>query len=82
MRTPTKKHPETSAVHAKIAAKIREKRLAMKMSQGDFARFMHVTQATVSVWESGRHNFSISLLMYICEKTGMNFVLEMREGRK
>ena len=82
MRTPTKKHPETSLIHKKIATKIREKRISMHMSQRKFADFMHVTQATVSVWESGRHNFSISLLMYICEKIGLDFILEMGEGRK
>ena len=78
MRTPTKKHPESAAMHRKIAAKIRERRIKMGLSQGQLAIKLRVTQATISQWESGRFNFSVALLMYICEKMKMNFVLEMR----
>ena len=75
MRKPTKKHPEAGTMYQRIAAAIRNRRLEMGLSQNDFAKLLHVTQATVSVWESGKHNFSISLLMYICEKTELRLSL-------
>ena len=82
MRTPTKKHPEAAIMHRKIAAEIRHRRIKMGLSQGQLAIKLKVTQASISQWESGRFNFSVSLLMYICEKMGLHFNLGITEKEK
>ena len=51
-----------------IAAQIFTKRTQMGMGRKAFAKFMGVSQRTVSRWESGTYNFSISTLIVICEK--------------
>lgn len=43
-----------------ISSEITAKRLEMGMSQKEFAKYMGVTQAMVSKWESGNYNFALS----------------------
>ena len=57
---------------AVIGAKIDLKRLEMEMDQKAFAKYMGVTQRTVSRWESGNYNFTISNLASICQKMNMD----------
>ena len=47
---------------AQIAVSVRKKRAELNMTQKEFAKHMHVTQAMVSKWESGRYNFTIDKL--------------------
>lgn len=65
---------------AVIGAKINLKRLEMEMDQKAFAKYMKVTQRTVSCWESGNYNFTISNLASICQK--LNLDLDVIVERK
>ena len=65
---------------ARISATIERKRLDKEMTQKEFAAFMGVTQGMVSKWESRDYNFTIRSLNEICEKLGLNLLVEL-EGR-
>ena len=54
-----------------ISAAITKKRLAMHMSQKEFASFLNVSQGLVSRWESSNYNFSIKLLCDIAARLDM-----------
>lgn len=51
-----------------IAAEVEMKRTELGMNQKQFAQYMGVTQATVSKWESGDSNFTLSALIHIAAK--------------
>ncbi len=52
----------------KIASVILTRRCELGMEQGEFAQHMGVSRETVSGWESGEWDFTISELCGICEK--------------
>ena len=54
-----------------IAAEVEMKRTELGMNQKQFAQYMGVTQATVSKWESGDTNFTLSTLVHIASKLGL-----------
>ena len=64
---------------ARISATIERKRLDKEMTQKEFADFMGVTQGMVSKWESRDYNFTIRSLNEICEKLGLNLLVELED---
>ena len=66
-----------------IAAEVEMKRTELGMNQKQFAQYMGVTQATVSKWESGDTNFTLSTLVHIASKLGlkMQTPFERKEKR-
>lgn len=54
-----------------ISAQITMKREALKMNQKEFASFMGVSQGLVSRWEKGECNFTLSSLIHIASKLGL-----------
>ncbi len=69
----SKEKLKSEEILAIISATIELKRHEMKMDQKQFAKFMGVSQGMVSKWESGFYNFTISTLVSICEKLGLEF---------
>ena len=67
-----------------IAAEVEMKRAELRMNQKQFAQYMGVTQATVSKWESGDTNFTLSTLVHIASKLGlkMQTPFEPKERRE
>ena len=63
---------------ALISAKIQFKRLELEMSQKEFAKMMGVSQGMVSKWESGEYNFTITTLKQICDKLGLDLVIDIK----
>lgn len=59
-----------------IASNIYEKRVSLKMSQQEFAKYMGVSQGLVSAWESGTHNFTVEKLVEIYDKLNLSLDLE------
>ena len=51
-----------------ISTTIFEKRIELDMSQKDLAKFLGVSQAMISKYESGDYNFTIETLCKISEK--------------
>ena len=64
---------------ARISATIERKRFDKEMTQKEFAAFMGVTQGMVSKWESRDYNFTIRSLNEICEKLGLNLLVELED---
>lgn len=57
---------------ALISAAIASWRESKEMTQAEFARFMGVTQAMVSKWESGAYNFTVKTLSEVSDKLGIS----------
>ena len=57
----------------RIASEIEMWRVEHNMTQKDFAKFMGVTQAQVSKWESGEYNFSIKTLANLASRLNHSF---------
>ena len=68
---------KTTVDLAKISAKIERCRIDMEMTQKEFAKYMDVTQAMVSKWESREYNFTIRSLNEICQKIDLTMFLSM-----
>lgn len=51
-----------------IAAEVTSRRIEMNMTQKDFAQLLNVSQSTLSKWESGETNFTLSTLVTIASK--------------
>lgn len=51
-----------------IAAEVTSRRVEMDMTQKDFAQLLNVSQSTLSKWESGETNFTLSTLVTIASK--------------
>ena len=64
---------------ARISATIERKRPDQELSQKESAAFMGVTQGMVSKWESRDYNFTIRSLNEICEKLGLNLLVELED---
>lgn len=57
-------------ISTRISQKIEQCRLALGMTQTEFAKYMHVSQTMISNWESKKYNFTIRSLSEIAEKLG------------
>lgn len=57
-----------SALQGLIAAEITGKRIEKGMTQKDFSHLLGVSQSTLSKWESGETNFTLSTLVAIATK--------------
>lgn len=62
----------------KISAAIVKKRVALNMTQKEFASHIKVSQGMVSKWESGDYNFSIKTLAEIAEKLDMELYINLK----
>lgn len=56
-----------------IALAILKERVNKNMSQKEFAEFLGVSQGMISKWESGDYNFTVSSIVNVFEKLGINF---------
>ena len=63
---------KNTIVHALISSRIEK-----SMNQSQFAKFMGVSQAMVSKWESGDYNFTVEAIARICDKHGLVASLEL-----
>lgn len=70
-----------SALRAQISAAIVRERIARKMNQQQFARFMGKSQSTISKWESGDIIFSTRLLAEIALKLDLDVDIQLRDSR-
>jgi Predicted transcriptional regulators len=57
-----------SALQGMIAAEITGRRIDLGMTQKDLAHFLGISQSTLSKWESGETNFTLSTLVSIACK--------------
>lgn len=57
-----------SVLQGLIAAEITGRRIDKQMTQKDFAALLGVSQSTLSKWESGETNFTLSTLVSIASK--------------
>lgn len=57
---------------------IAKQRLAMGLNQSELAKQLGKTQSTISKWENGDKDFSISLLADIAVKLGMDLNVELK----
>ena len=60
-----------------IALIIKREREKRGMTQTEFANFLRVKQAQISKWESGDCNFTVSTLSLICDKLGLNLIIDI-----
>lgn len=63
-------------LQASIAIYVHNRRLALGMTQSEFAKALNVTQAAVSKWESGECNFTLSALAKLFSKIGSGLSFE------
>ncbi len=69
----SRKDVQAGIIKGKIASAILIKRCELGMNQTTFARYMGVSQAMVSKWESGECNFTIAAISEISEKLSLIF---------
>ena len=62
----------------KISAAIVKKRVAMNMTQKEFAEHIKVSQGMISKWESGDYNFSVKTLAEVAEKLDMELYINLK----
>lgn len=62
----------SSKLLGNISAAIVKRRIDLKMTQNEFAKYVNVSQGMVSKWEGGDYNFSIKTLVNIAEKLDMD----------
>lgn len=73
-----KKSWEESEPEYLLAKQLIDRRLKKKMSQREFAKQLHTTQAVVSRLETMRANPSLSLLKRIAEVLDSKLILQFR----
>lgn len=64
---------------AQISVEITKKRLDMNMSQAQFAKFLRVSQRSVSKLESGNYDFTIETICKVFEKLGLKIKFTITE---
>lgn len=69
----------TSNVLSKISYQVICKRINLKMNQKQFAKYMKVSQAMVSKWESGDYNFTVEAISKLCEKLNLTYEIQFKE---
>ena len=69
----TKSPRASSAVDQYIGARMRESRLAIKMSQADLGEKLGVTFQQIQKYEKGRNRVSAARLFEICEALDVSF---------
>lgn len=70
----------TSAKYlGKISAAIVKKRVDLKMTQKEFAKYLSVSQGMVSKWESGDYNFTVKNLAELSEKLNLELYINLKE---
>ena len=60
-----------SVIQSMIASEIIIRRIDKHMTQKDFAAMLGTSQSTLSKWESGETNFTLSSLVSIASKLGI-----------
>lgn len=65
---------ERKVVNYEIAKVIKDRRLAMGISQERLADKIGMSQSTIASWESGQTNFNMSTLVDIADKLDLEFV--------
>lgn len=59
---------KSTELKSEVSSAIHAKRIELGMSQSEFAKFMNVSQAMVSKWESHSYNFSLENIADIFTK--------------
>lgn len=55
-----------------------KKRMEMKMSQAEFAKYIGATQSQISRWENGECNFSLQQIALIATSLNYDVTLQIR----
>ena len=64
---------KNACLRGAISAEIRNKRHQMEMTRNEFAKFLGVSQHTVSKWETPGYNFSLNKLVELFVKLDIEF---------
>lgn len=64
-------------ISSQVSSSITKERLRLKMSQKEFANHIHCQQSQVSLWESGKYNFSLRKLSEISATLDMDLNISL-----
>lgn len=73
---------DTAKTLAEISTQLASKRIDLKMSQTEFAKYLNISQAMVSKIERGDYNFTISNLIKIANKIGLEADIRLNDPKK